>query len=141
MMNSTALTPAQAADPVVSDFANRLLLYYTGRGRQARVGRIEPNNIVLSLQPLTGVQRYPQWKTIDSDLVLLGTSASNILMMDEARGFLLPRQAEDLKPGHYQLCCIYSPFVGNRSVLNIFAIDPGGLSSAVDAITRPRILN
>ena len=73
---------------------------------------VEPNGVVLSLQPLRGSQKFPQWRTVDADLILIGSAATNVLMFDQSRGKLLSGTEAELVVTH-------SPFVGERNVLNI----------------------
>ena len=87
-----ALTAAQKNDPQIVEQANRLVSYYLSKGRSAKLGFAEPNETVLSLQEYKTTMRYPQWKTVDEDIVLIGNSGNNVLLLDQARGGILPEQ-------------------------------------------------
>lgn len=130
-----AMTPQQAEDPTVSGLAKQLQTALAAKGRTAEIRRIAPNDVVLSLQPLRAQQRYPQWKTVDADLVLLGSPENNLLLLDQARGYLLPPAWRTLANGQSLAAVTYSPFVGERSALNLLARDPDGLAAAVRRIT------
>jgi hypothetical protein len=129
-----ALTPAQEADPQILAQANRLVNFYSNRGRAVQLGRIEPNGVVVSLQPLKAIQRYPQWKTINSDLILLGSPSTNVLLLDQARGYLLAEKAENLTAETVVIDYVYSPFVGEYNAINILANDLNGMTAGVDSI-------
>ena len=133
-----ALTAAQAGDPKIRALAQRLVHYYAAHGRRVTLGRADDSGVVLSLQPLVGLGHYPQWKTADADLVLLGMAANNVLLLDQARAFLLPASGTDLPPGHAALALTFSPFVGERQVLNLIAPDDAGLDAAVRSVIRVR---
>ena len=122
-----ALTPAQAADPKTQALAARLAAFYRSRGRSVTTDTLAPNHVVLSLQPLNAVQPFPHWKTVGTDLILLGSPADNVLLLDQARGFLLPDKAD--------VCVTHSPFVGECDVLNVLTDGPGGLAAGVAAVT------
>jgi len=133
-----ALTPAQAADPKVRALAQRLVRFYAAHGRRVTLGRADDSGVVLSLQPTVGLGRYPQWKTVDADLVLLGTASNNVLLLDQARAFLLPALGTDLPPGHAAVGLTFSPFVGERQVLNLIAPDTAGLDAAARSVIGTR---
>lgn len=130
-----ALTPEQMADGETQLAAKMLAAYYKKQGRKAQILLIEPNRVVLSLQPLAAAQPFPRWKTIDSDLILFGLPSNNILLLDEARGSLLP-DAQSLPPDRGLVAVTYSPFVGERNVVNILARDPAGMRDAVSHLTQ-----
>ncbi len=118
-----ALTPAQAADAGMRAAAERVRGWLAQGGRQATLGSVAPavegsDGVVLGLQPYRAIQRYPQWRTVDADLVLFGTPSDNPLLADQARGGLLPTEG---------LRVTWSPFVGERWVLNVNGADPGRL--------------
>ena len=133
-----ALTPAQSANPQMTALANQLTAYYAARGRRVSIGKIAPNDVVLSVQPLQAVQYFPRWKTVDADLILLGSPADNLLLLDEARGFLLSGDALTMAPGQANVSVAYSPFVGERQVVNIVAGDAAGLQAGVKQLTTGR---
>ena len=135
---TVALTTEQAANPQTLTLAKKLTAYYEAQGRKAQIGKIEPNDVVLSVQPLQSVQYFPRWKTIDSDLVLLGSPQDNLLLLDQARGFLLPAAIRDLQAGQASVCVTYSPFVGDRQVVNIVANDAAGLQAGVGQIVEAK---
>lgn len=130
-----ALTPEQYADNTIMTQAGRLKSYYEGKGRTVTIGKAERNTD--SLGVVTGLNEYmypsvyPQWKTKDTDLILMGNSSNNILMLDEARGYLLPEQS-----GNSSISYVNSAFVGEYDVINIVAEDVSGIASAVDAIVN-----
>ncbi len=129
-----ALTPQQASDPKIVALADRLVAFYRGQGRKVEQGRVEPDGVVVSLQPHKTPQRYPQWKTIDSDLVLLGSAQNNVLLRDQARGYLL-RGDENLAPGQAAIRYTRSPFVGEFDAVNLIAGDVAGLTASVEDLT------
>ena len=63
--------------------AKTLAKFYEQQGRKVRVGRAGPDDVVESLQPFKSPNRFPQWKTMSADLVLLGTPANNVLLLDQ----------------------------------------------------------
>ena len=130
-----ALTPEQSGEPQIVDLARKLQAYFGAHGRQAQIRSAAPNDIILSLQPWSPQQRYPQWKTVDADLVLLGSPADNILLLDQARGYLLPDGVSTLEAGQFKTAVTYSPFVGEQWALNLLAKDTAGLEAAVRSIT------
>lgn len=132
---TVALTASQNADPAIVAQANRLVQYYTGKGRSAAVGLAEPGGVVRSLQDFKTYLAYPQWKTEESDLVLMGSSSTNVLILDQARGYLLPEHGEGLAAGQAAVSYTNSPFVGEYDVVNIIANDAAGITAAVDALT------
>lgn len=127
-----ALTPTQEANPQMLAQANRLVNFYTNRGRMVQLGRVEPKGVVVSLQPLKAVQRYPQWKTINSDLILLGTPSTNVLLLDQMRGYLLPAKADNIAEATAVIDYVYSPFVGEYNAINVIANDVNSVTAGVD---------
>lgn len=130
-----ALTPAQAENAQIKALANRLIAFYGRAGRPVTLRQIAPGDVVRSLQPLQSESRYPQWLTIDSDLILLGSPSDNILLHDQARGGLLTGY-DTLVPGQAAVQCVSSPFVGERNCLNLIAPDAAGLAAAVNQVTH-----
>lgn len=126
-----ALTPAQADEPAVKEAVRRLQEWLKGRGRESQIARVEPNGVVLSTQPLLGSQTFPRWKTIESDLILIGSVKDNVLIRDQARGALLD-------PDDTGALVTYSPFVGEHNVLNLLVDNVQNLSAAVDAVISER---
>ena len=117
-----ALTPAQMEDRVLGE---KLVAWAKKSGRAARVAPLE--SIVTSLQPTRAIQRFPQWHTIEADLVLLGTPQNNVLIFDQARGGLLDEsRAQQVT---------YSPFVGEFQALNLVG-DAPSLAAQIAAVTR-----
>ena len=129
-------TLEQEQDPQTVKVADRLVAYFADHKTKVERGRVAPDGIVLSLQPLRGIQTYPHWRTVNSDLVLLGTPADNPLLLDQMRGGLLPAEAQSLRPGHGLVQFTYSPFVGATTVLNLLALDADGLADGMDQILR-----
>ena len=135
---TVALTDKQAADPEMSKLADAVAAHYRALGRTVELGRAEPNQLVLSRQPYVMTQPYPQWKTVESDLVLFGSPNDNVLLMDQDRGYLLPSGVDGLKPGQGVVCLTFSPFVGECQALNFIASDAKGLKAAVDALIKAK---
>ena len=131
-----ALTPTQMADPKIQTLAAQIAAFYKARGRTVTTDTITPNHVVLSLQPLNGVQSFPRWRTVATDLVLIGRPSDNPLLLDQARGFLLP-DVSHLGQGRAVVAVTYSPFVGECDVLNILADDTAGLSAGVQTAAKP----
>ncbi|MDQ2732282.1 MAG: hypothetical protein M3Y56_11530, partial [Armatimonadota bacterium] len=120
-----ALTPAQAQDTTLHDLVERIVRHFRGQGRPVTVDTIEPGHVVRSLQVQKPIQRFPQWQTVAADLVLLGAPQNNLLLMDQARGYLLP---DTIVRPTYRVT--HSPFVGEYQALNLLANDPAGLEVA-----------
>ncbi len=132
-----ALTTEQAKDKTIAALAKRIAANLRRAGRASvRFGRADTSDVVLSLQPTATAQRFPQWRTLDADLVLLGTPRTNVLLRDQARGYLLPASVLAPRPGQGTLAVILSPFVGERDVLNLLASDTAGLARAVRELER-----
>ena len=125
-----ALTPAQAQDAAVSGAAKTLAAWYEKKGRHVTIGSAAPGGIVESLQPLKSPNRFPQWKTVTADLILFGTPANNVLLLDQARAQILPPDAA--MPA---VVCTRSPFVGEYDAVNVIASDAAGIAEAVKALT------
>ena len=121
-----ALTPQQASDPVIMAIAKRVQSVASTHGRNAAIRQIAPGDVVVSLQPQEAIFRYPQWATIDADLILMGSIDDNILLMDQARGGLLPRGQN--------VCVTGSPFVGEQVVLNLLGANPTELTDCVRSL-------
>jgi hypothetical protein len=136
-----ALTDKQAADPEMNHLAETVAAYYRGLGRTVEMSRAEPNQLVLSRQPYAATQPYPQWKTVESDLVLFGSPNDNVLLMDQDRGYLLPPGIDQLKPGHGIVCPTFSPFVGECQAINIIARDSQGLQAGVNSLVKADAAN
>jgi hypothetical protein len=126
-----ALTSAQMKDPALQKFANDFANRLRGAGRSVRVGVAGPQDVVESLQPLKSPHRYPQWKTVASDLVLVGTPRDNVLILDQLRGEIFPTDFEIPSAGKGRVIVTKSSFVGECDVLNIIAQDAAGAAAAV----------
>lgn len=124
-----ALTPEQAADGAFQGLVKQAVAAFAAAGRPAEVRTIEPNGVVLSLQPTNAAQPFPRWRTIESDLVLLGSPADNLLLFDEARGELLPPAALDPAKAGSGTAVTFSPFVGGYHALNIYGHGPAQLAA------------
>lgn len=129
-----ALTAAQHGDPAIVAQANRLAAFYEAHGRSATLGLAEPGGIVRSLQEYKTYLGYPQWKTSETDLILFGNTSNNVLLLDQARGYLLPEQGPGLAEGTAAVSYANSPFVGEYDAINVIANDVFGIRAAVDAI-------
>ncbi|WP_245954642.1 discoidin domain-containing protein [Paenibacillus flagellatus] len=134
---TVALTAAQRDDPAIAEQAKRLVQWLTQRGRSAKLGLAEPGGVVTGLQDYqSSYVKYPQWKTIESDLVLIGNRSNNVLLLDQARGFLLPNRGADIAPGQAAVGVAKSPFVGEYQALNIVSGDTAGLAAAADRLLQ-----
>ena len=120
-----ALTPEQSADAQISALAARLRDYYRKAGRQVEIGGIEAGGVVVGLQPTRLMQKYPQWRTIESDLVLLGTPQTNVLLLDQKRGGLLDGSGAQVT---------FSPFVGEFQALNLVGATAAELQKQIGAL-------
>jgi len=118
-----ALTPAQKGDAKIQALATRLAKWMKAKGRKVEMGSVEPNGVILSPQPLKTSQFYPRWRTVESDLVLLGAPENNLLIFDQMRGALLGGQSS--------VVVTHSPFVGEYDALNIVGDDAAGLANLV----------
>jgi hypothetical protein len=132
-----ALTPEQEKDATLAAHAKTLKTFFETQGRVVALGSVKPGGIVESLQPLKSPHRYPQWKTVATDLVLFGTPSNNVLLRDQARGEIFPRDFSLPLEGEAALFYTRSPFVGECDALNIIAGDPAGFAAAVERITTP----
>lgn len=104
-----ALTPEQQKDAQIGVLAKKIADFYTAKGRKVEKRALTAGEVVTSLQPLKSIQQFPQWRTIEADLVLLGTPQTNVLIFDEARGGLLDGNGAQVT---------FSPFVGEFQALN-----------------------
>jgi len=129
-----ALTPEQQSNPQIAEQAKALEQFYRKCGRVVSLGEIKPGGVVESLQPLRSPNRYPQWKTIPSDLVLFGTSADNVLILDQERAQIFPRDLPAASAGCADVTYTRSPFVGEYDVVDIIAVDAAGMDAAVKTI-------
>jgi hypothetical protein len=130
-----ALTPEQRDDATIAGQARALAEYYRQQGRvTTRVGLAAPDGVVTSLQVLKSPHRFPHWQTIPADLVLFGTPADNVLLLDQARGEILPLDLARPKPGEAQIVQTRSAFCGECDVLNVIAGDAAGITAAVQSI-------
>jgi hypothetical protein len=84
-----ALTPEQSQNAQIVILAKRIADSYGAKGRKVETRALAPGEVVLGLQPFRAMQKFPQWRTVDADLVLLGTPQTNVLLGDQARGGLL----------------------------------------------------
>lgn len=103
------LTDQQAVDPEMIQLAQTLAAHYRALGRSVELGHAEPNQLILSRQPYVMTQPYPQWKTVESDLVLFGSPNNNVLLMDQDRGCLLPPGLDGLEAGQSIVCSRMAP--------------------------------
>ena len=122
-----ALTPAQKTDAKFQNLSARLTKWMESKGRKVQFGDVAPNGVVLSPQPLKTSQTFPRWRTQESDLILLGTPADNLLIFDQLRGGLLDENAGAK--------VTYSPFVGEFNALNLVG-EGAELESLVAQIER-----
>ena len=129
-----ALTPEQEQNQQLLEQVKALEDYYRSRGRTVSRGTVHPGGIVESLQPIKSPNRFPQWKTIASDLVLFGSIADNVLMLDQARAGILPHDLQTASPGCADVAYTRSPFVGEYDVINVLATDVAGMTTAVKSI-------
>ena len=131
-----ALTPEQAKDAALTAHAKALAAFYEKKGRRVTMGSVAPGGIVESLQPLKSPNRFPQWKTIATDLVLFGTPANNVLLLDQARAQIFPRDSAPPAAGRADVIYTRSPFVGEYDAVNVLASDAAGFAEAVKALTK-----
>ena len=129
-----ALTPEQARDGKIGEQARALEAFYRKQGRTVSIGSVAPGGVVESLQPLRSPHRFPQWKTVAADLVLFGTAANNVLLLDETRAEIFPVGLATPAPGAAEVVLTRSPFVGEYDALNVIAADAAGMAAAVRTI-------
>jgi hypothetical protein len=131
-----ALTNAQAADAKMATLADHLVGFLKAHGRQGRVGRADPTDVVQSIQMAQSANQYPKWQTADVDLVLLGSATDNVLIFDQVRGCLLPT-----RPAKGHALLTFSPFVGGYEALNILGTDLKSLEASVEELSSiaPRL--
>jgi hypothetical protein len=132
-----ALTPEQHRDATLVAQARALADFYRQQGRTVseKIATVAPGGVVESLQPLKSPHRYPQWKTVAADLVLFGSPANNVLLLDQARGQLFPVGLAVPPSGEAEVVYTRSPFVGECDVVNVIASDAAGFAAAVHALT------
>lgn len=126
-----ALTAAQAADPAMAALAERVRAHYAAAGRKVRVGRADPSDVVLHQQAVQPLVRHPRWQTIDADLVLFGTHRDQVLMLDQARGSLLPDGTGPM------VIHTWSPFAGLYHAVNIIGSNTDELEQVVEDLLKP----
>jgi hypothetical protein len=126
-----ALTSDQSADPKMAALADRVVNLLKSHGRDARVGRADPTDVVQSIQIAQSINKYPEWQTANVDLVLFGSPANNVLLFDQVRGCLLPA-----RPTEGQLQLTYSPFVGGCDVLNVLGTNTETLAASIDKLAQ-----
>ena len=131
---TVALTETQAQDAAMQALAQRLVAYYAKAGRKATVETIKPNGLVLGRHELSPAQRFPQWHTRDTDVILLGSARDNVLLFDQARGYLLPEGADKVEMGRAIVSVTYSPFAGEYEALNVIAGEGKGLAAGVESL-------
>jgi hypothetical protein len=129
-----ALTSQQETDKALAAQVQTLKAYYQKKGRVVLIGSVKPGGVVESLQPLRSPNRYPQWKTAVTDLILFGTPLNNVLLLDQARGEILPRNFVPPGPAEAALLYTRSPFVGECDALDIIATDNAGIAAAVQKL-------
>ncbi len=130
-----ALTAEQQKDATILGQAQLLADFYRKQGRPAtRVGLAGPAGIVESLQVLRSPHRYPQWQTAPTDLVLFGSPADNVLLLDQSRAEIFPAGLAKPKPGQATVVYTRSPFVGECDAVNVIASDAAGITAAVQAL-------
>ncbi len=132
-----ALTPEQQKDAKLTAQVKTLRSFYEQQGRIVSEGTVAPGGVVESLQPLRSPHRYPQWRTIPSDLILVGTPANNVLLLDQLRAEIFPRGFVIPPTAEAAVINTRSPFVGEYDALNIIATDAAGVAAAVQTITAP----
>jgi hypothetical protein len=125
-----ALTARQSANPAMLALAEQLRAHYAAAGRTVRIGRADPTDVVLHQQPIQPLLRAPRWHTIPADLILLGTPADNVLLLDQHRAGLLPDAADAPRVVH-----TWSPFRGGCHVVNLLGADSDMLEQAVSKLT------
>jgi hypothetical protein len=130
-----ALTPDQEKDKALAAQVQALKAFYQKKGRVVSIDTVKPGGVVESLQPLRSPNRFPQWKTATTDLVLFGTPSNNVLLLDQARGEILPRNFTPPGPTEAALLYTRSPFVGECDALDIIATDNAGITAAVQKLT------
>lgn len=130
-----ALTAAQEKDARLVEAARALAKFYGEQGRRVRVGKAAPGDVVESLQPWKTPHRYPQWKTINSDLVLFGLPSNNVLLLDQWRAELFSRELAS-GAGRGEIVYTRSPFVGEYDAVNVIGGDTAGLVSAATRLMQ-----
>ncbi len=130
-----ALTNAQAKDETTRKLATELQQFYANAGRQTTVETIKPNGLVLGERTGRSISRYPRWRTIKADLILLGLPQDNILIFDQARDRLITKDHLPPAPGAAAIVPTWSPFHAGQQVLNIVVDSPDGLQQAIRKLT------
>jgi hypothetical protein len=126
-----ALTPEQHEDEEIRNAAQDLADAISHR--DATVQLIAPGELIESRQPYQAVQKYPQWQTVDADLILFGSARDNILMFDQARGGLLPSDAPE---SEFETKQTFSPFYPEQHCLNVMVQDDSELIAAIKEMTH-----
>lgn len=138
---SAALTPAQQAASGLSATVAHLLAFAAANGRNRTdvslalpINATTPTGAVVARQRTCNMMKYPQWASIDADLVVLGTAAANVLMYDQARGHLLPLMTSSIQPGAAYVSVTYSAFQPERWTLNIVASSDDDLVTVIESV-------
>lgn len=129
-----ALTDHQHADQAIAGLAARLAAHLRNIGRDVHVVQASPDaerGVVVAEHPADQGTARPRWRTIDADLVLLGTPNDNVLIRDQALARLVPPRVEGP-----ELRVTYSPFVGGRQVLNLLGDGVAALTVLVERVER-----
>jgi len=129
-----ALTEAQSADATARDLAARLAARFRAVGRRVETAPADPRGVVVGLQLVRPSFAFPQWRTVEADLVLLGSARDNVLIFDQARGGLL--DGSDCPEGEFRIARTFSPFVGGFQALSLIASDAAGMAKAVEAVEK-----
>ena len=129
-----ALTPEQAKDSGTMEQAKLLQEYYRRAKRSVTIAQVQPGGVVESLQPLRSPHRYPQWKTVAADLILMGLPTDNVLLLDQQRAGIFPLNFRAPPAGKADVIYTRSPFVGECDALNILAPDLPSLTAAVKTL-------
>ena len=149
-----ALTPLQAANPTLAAAAQALASFLSGPG--ARVGvrastaapgnATYPDGIVEALQPYSALtMRYPQWRTVPGDAVLVGAAVApagsadaaamaNALLFDLARSHVLPARISGVQEGTAYVAVVKSAFLGDAWLLVCAANSVADAVAALEAV-------
>lgn len=147
-----ALTPEQEQLPAVMTAAKSLVeaLIKSGRTGVTLGTSVPPNasfpyGIIDGVQPYDLITRFPAWRSLQSDIIILGTaidikspdpSGASPLLYDLAHSHTLPMRTVDIQPGNAFATVAKSAFLFGKWALVISSPSVGDLSAAMGMVGK-----